>query len=264
MQDTFKYHISIALNWHHRQFPDILAIILLIQRAGLGHGKEMVRNLVTLARETLPENDPRRFMFESLTGLPLDSTGHLYLAFDAFCRKLWNSKTGPDNFETYYSYNQASFPRADPVAIFDFFKQKNLGQIRHILDEVNSALGDYTHETFTLWHTAIRFLLREQRYTEMETLVRDLCTRVMCLESEFDFSERQQLNIDSMLTFYLLGNAMEARGYLYQAIVAYENSVETRCRNAPYKDNWGSGKVASLRRIKGIKKRLRGISLASG
>ncbi|KAF5859984.1 hypothetical protein ETB97_002181, partial [Aspergillus alliaceus] len=255
MQDTFKYHKSIVQIYHHRQFSDILAIILLIQRAGLSHGEAIARNLVTLARETLPQNDPRRFMFESLMDLPLDLTGHLYLAFDTYCRHLWKSRTGPDDFKAYYSYNQASFPRADPVGFFDFFKEKDWGKITHILGEVDRELGEYSHETFTLWHTAIRSLLQEQRYTETESLVRHLCMRVYLLGSEFDYSEARQLNLDAMLSFYLLGNALEAQGYLYEAIVAYENSVEIRCRNAP-NNGWDAGKAASLRRVKEIATRL--------
>ncbi|KNG81499.1 hypothetical protein ANOM_009991 [Aspergillus nomiae NRRL 13137] len=261
MQNTFEYHKAIVQNYHHRQFSDILAILLLIQRAGLTHGEAMIRNLVTLARETLPQTDPRKSMFESLRDLPLDSTGHLYLAFDTYCRYLWRSKTGPHNFKTYYSYNQASFPRADPVGFFDFFKEKDAVDITYILGKVDEELGEYSHEAFTLWHTAMRSLGQEQRYTEIESLARYLCMRVYRLGNEFDYSEERQLNLDAMLSFYLLGNALEAQGYLYQAIVAYENSVEIRCRNAP-NNGWDAGKAASLRRVKEIATRL-GIFLAS-
>jgi hypothetical protein len=33
---------------------------------------------------------------EALEKSPLDSAGHLYLAFDAYCRHLWMSKVGQD------------------------------------------------------------------------------------------------------------------------------------------------------------------------
>ncbi|KOC07190.1 hypothetical protein AFLA70_71g003842 [Aspergillus flavus AF70] len=140
IQDTFQYHKSIVQNHHHRQFSDILAILLLIQRAGLSHGEAIVRSLVTIARGALPQNDPRRFMFESLMDLPLDSTGHLYLAFDTYCRYLWKSKTGPEDFKTYYSYNQASFPRAEPVGFFGFFQEKDWVKITYILGEADREL----------------------------------------------------------------------------------------------------------------------------
>lgn len=49
-------------------------------------------------------------MFEALEKLSLESAGHLYLAFDAYCRNLWMSKVGKDGVKAHYSYNQASFP----------------------------------------------------------------------------------------------------------------------------------------------------------
>ncbi|KAE8362770.1 hypothetical protein BDV27DRAFT_131048, partial [Aspergillus caelatus] len=57
-------------------------------------------------------------MFESLTTLPLDATGHLYLSFDVYCRHIWKSRTGLDNVKAWYSCNQASFPRVDPAGFF--------------------------------------------------------------------------------------------------------------------------------------------------
>jgi hypothetical protein len=101
---------TVAQTYHHRQFPDILAILSLLER----HGQLDARFELTKAmhdwaatKPLLSSNDPRRHMFRELMDLPVDSTGELYLAFDACCRELWMRKVGGEEIVAYYSYNQA-------------------------------------------------------------------------------------------------------------------------------------------------------------
>lgn len=194
-------------------------------------------------------------MFESLEDLPLDSNGHLYLAFDLFCRDLWKPRTGRDDVKACYSFNQASFPRADPGEFYNFFQRKELDEIKQILERVDSEPEEYSHETFMIWHTAIRFLGTKQRYGEMEYLVRRLCMRVYRLGSKFDYHQARQLNYDSMLSFYLLGDTLEKTGHLHSAKVALENSVELRNQIVPI-ETWDAGKANSLNKLEAITTRL--------
>lgn len=76
-------------------------------------------------------------MFEALQKLPIDSKGHLYLAFDAYCRHLWMSKVAQDGCKAHYSYNQASFPRADPGGFYDFYRGKSLNDITATLESAD-------------------------------------------------------------------------------------------------------------------------------
>ncbi|KAL4912678.1 hypothetical protein BDW62DRAFT_206256 [Aspergillus aurantiobrunneus] len=263
LRNTFRLHQSVVMNHHHRQLSDIIAILLLIHRATtLGDMLAWITtSLVAIAQQKLPQNDPRRIMFESLPSLPLDSDGHLYLAFDAYCRYLWKTKTGPESAKACYSYNQASFPRADPGSFYDFFARKGLERTQLILKKVDKELEEYSHETFMLWHTAVRCLKIEQRYYEMELLVRQLCTRVWRLGNLYDYHHARQLNYDSMLTFFLLGDALQAQGQLSSAVMAFAISVEIRCRIVPI-NAWDGGKSASLRRLEDIATRVQDMSIA--
>ncbi|KAL4889810.1 hypothetical protein BDV59DRAFT_210089 [Aspergillus ambiguus] len=238
MRQTFTLHGSIVQNHHHRQFSDILGILLLIQRSGFTDIQASItHSLVCLAAQTMSHNDPRRIMFESLVDLGLDSTGHLYLAFDAYCRHVWNERTGANDAKACYSYNQASFPRADRGAFYEFFHGRDLDDIQRIL---NGA--------FMLWHTALRWLQGEQRHRDMEALARRLCLQ-------------RQLNLDSALSFYLLGNALEGQGKLDIAKTTFANCFELRSQIlCPGK--WDATKDQSLRRIKAIATRLGNVSIA--
>lgn len=260
VDDTFQHHRSVVDNHHHRQFSDIIAILLLVKRNGLDHIIESITmSLSSEARRHLQLDDPRRVMFDSLIGLPRESTGHLYLAFDAYCRRLWKSRTGPDNAKASYSWNQGSFPRAEAGEFFEFFKGKEVDATSRILKEIDKELGEYSHETFMIWHTAIRCLQNEQRCRDMEDLARSLCKRVFhlhCLGDEFDWREARQLNLDSMLSFYLLGCAVQEQGNLISAELAFKNSVELRTQIVPT-DNWCPGRAGALRRLTSIAKSLR-------
>lgn len=123
---------------HHRQFPDILAILRLLQQDGHDKIQHLLAEfLVHWSRLVLSHNEPRRMMFEALQKLPIDSKGHLYLAFDAYCRHLWMSKVAQDGCKAHYSYNQASFPRADPGGFYDFYRGKSLNDITATLESAD-------------------------------------------------------------------------------------------------------------------------------
>lgn len=72
----------------------------------------------------------------------------------------------------------------------------------------------YSHETFSVWHFAIRYLWSEERYKEMAGLCQSLCWRLELLGDGSDYSVQKQLNLDASLTFYLLGVAQAAQGNL--------------------------------------------------
>lgn len=118
----------------------------------------MAENLSCEARKALSPNDPRRIMLECLRKLDLDQICHIYLAFDAYCRRLWMSKVKHDIMKAYFSYNQASFPRADVGEFYSLYNGMALDGIENILARVDLELGSYSTETFCLWHTAIEYL----------------------------------------------------------------------------------------------------------
>ncbi|EAW20827.1 uncharacterized protein NFIA_113580 [Aspergillus fischeri NRRL 181] len=246
---------AVVQNHHHRQFPDILAILRLLQRDGHVKIQQLLTEyLVHWARLVLSRNEPRRMMFEALQKLPMDSDGHLYLAFDAYCRHLWMSKVAQDEFKAHYSYNQASFPRADPGGFYDFYRGKSLNDITATLESADRDLGLYSHETFCVWHTAIRYLWEEERYRDMAGLCQRLCWRLELLGDGYDYSQQLQLNLDASLTFYLLGEAQAAQGNLRDARTAFEASVMLRSRLVP--SDFDTGKVAALGKLESVVTRL--------
>lgn len=256
IRNAFVLQESIVKNHHHRQFPDILAILSTMQRSGRGEiCGYMTKNLFEWARISLQDNDPRRIMFEILKDLPLDSMDHLYLAFDSYCRRLWMSRAGSNHYKAHYSYNQASFPRAETGEFFDLYKGKRLDEIFLILREVDKELDEYSHETICLWHTAIRYLHAEGRYAEMVKISKALCMRLVQLEEIFDYSQRRQLNLDASLSYYLLGQAEEAQGDLMNALGSFALSVSTRKQVVP-NNKWDPAKAAALRNVESLAIRL--------
>lgn len=252
-------HSSIVGYGHHRQFSDILAILLLVRRAGHENRyRDMKADFMSHAEAVIPQNDPRRSMFEALDRLEIDTDGHLYVTFDTYCRSLWMSqmsKTGIDRIRAIYSYNQASFPRADAGEFYSAFKGLAREQILSILQRIDRELQAYSHETFTLWHTAIRSLWSESKFLEMSYFTNILCRRINQLAIDFDYAQNKQLNLDASLTFYLLGQAYEALDHLYSALLSFEKSVHLR-EQVPTADTLDTAKVAALRKCTSLASRL--------
>ena len=109
----------------------------------------------------------------------MDSTGDLYVAFDAYCRHLWMSRADTDGIKAYYSYNQASFPRADTGSFYDLYTRKTLADTCLILEKVDKDFGVDNYARFTMWHTAIRCFLAEEKYSEAEQVSRRLCSELL-------------------------------------------------------------------------------------
>jgi hypothetical protein len=262
---------DVVQTYHHRQFPDILAILLLIQRAHLlaamppaeagviddtsgrhrteGRGaamtnvsreiqSKMIDLLVEWAEQELQVGDPRSRMFTHLKALmPLDPAGHLVVAFDTYCRHVWLSrvKTETEDFKAHYSYNQASFARADPGEFYELFHGKSRGEMQTMLGRVDVSLGHISHPTFCLWHTAIRYLHQCARNNADAQLLCEKLIRRIYSESLPNIPEGwwntttlRQLNLDAALTFYLLGSIQEAQGLPMEAMDAYSKAVRMR------------------------------------
>ncbi|KAL4744695.1 hypothetical protein BDW72DRAFT_77356 [Aspergillus terricola var. indicus] len=75
LREASLLHSSIVQYSHHRQFSDILAILLLVRRAGHENRyQSMKEDFIGRAKAALPQNDPRRSMFETLDHLEIDTT----------------------------------------------------------------------------------------------------------------------------------------------------------------------------------------------
>ncbi|KAJ6069433.1 hypothetical protein N7499_011320 [Penicillium canescens] len=160
VRSTFELNDRIVRIQHHRLFPDLLGILLLLQQNGCPEALDLVKilrkDLREWARSQLPGNDPRRQFFEFILLAPLESVHHLYLIFDSQCRQLWNSNVKDSDVGTYYSYNQASFPRADRGRFYSLFEGKTVFEICDILGSGDKRFGFYSTEAFCLWHTALQ------------------------------------------------------------------------------------------------------------
>ncbi|KAL4814674.1 hypothetical protein BDW67DRAFT_176865 [Aspergillus spinulosporus] len=218
-------------------------ILLMVRRAGHEELQQsIVADLASLAKQVLPQNDPRRLMLECLKELnmkelDLDKLRPLYLAFDVYCRFLWMSKTGSNYIKAYYSYNQARFPRADAGELYSLYKGRTLVEIQNILARVDVEFDKYSHENMTLWHTAMEYLWSEEKYVEMGFICRHLSNRILRLGEAFDYRQDPQLNHDVSTTLLLLGLAQEAQGCPYTARESFEKAARVRDLIIP-RDRW--------------------------
>ncbi|KAL4736542.1 hypothetical protein BDV11DRAFT_211114 [Aspergillus similis] len=252
--NAFALHRSVVEYRHHRQLPDILGILLMVRRAGneeLQHS--IVADLVSLAQQVLPQNDPRRLMFECLEKLDmerldLDQLCPLYLAFDAYCRALWMSKAGNNYIKAYFSYNQARFPRADAGEFYSLYKGKAFMDILNILAQVDVEFEKYSHENMTLWHTAMEYLWSEEKYVEMGYICQHLSNRILRLGGLFDYNQDPQLNHDVSTTLLLLGLAQEAQGCPYTARLSFEQAACVRDIIIP-RDKWDPAREGALSKL---------------
>ncbi|KAL2863364.1 uncharacterized protein BJX67DRAFT_374565 [Aspergillus lucknowensis] len=233
-------HRTIVQNSHHRQFPDIVGILLVAWRDGNEQLQQSIRDdLVRLARTTLAENEPRRIMFECLERLDLTQIAPLYIAYDSYCRALWMSKVQGDPVKAYYSYNQASFPRAEAGQFYSLFQGMDLRGIQVILDRMEMELGPLTHEALC----------------EMDCITRQLCDRVDRLGMDFDYNQDRQLNLDAAMTFILFGDSRNEQGFVADAREAFNRAVQLRNQIVP-EDVWDAARAAALNNLVELDTRL--------
>ncbi|ORX92966.1 hypothetical protein BCR34DRAFT_438228, partial [Clohesyomyces aquaticus] len=226
-----QFHLDVVQTKHHRQFPDLLAIALILERNGREDiRKAMVQHLYETATQTLLDHDVRRHIFETLINLPLDLKGDLYVAFDTFCRQLWRLRAGNDRIKAYYSYNQAGSPRTSPGRFYELFHGESLPNIQEVLRQVDARFAHLDHARFCLWQTAIRYLLVERnQYQEAEIVCRSLLSSLGTVYHSVEyFQQRRQLNVDICLSLYLLGCAQELLGKLIEAMRTFQRCVDLR------------------------------------
>ncbi|KAL4931346.1 uncharacterized protein BDV17DRAFT_288894 [Aspergillus undulatus] len=237
VRTTFELNPRIVQIHHHRLFPDLLGILLLLQQHGLG---------------AAPGLDS---FFELIMLAPLDSIHHLYLTFDGQCRQLRNSKVRDNDIRSYYSYNQASFPRADQGEFYSLFKRKTVREICGILGKADEQFGAYSTEAFCLWHTALQYLSSTEQYEDMAYVSGNLCVRLEGFKYRWDHSQPKQLNSDAAMSFYLHGDAEDARGNTMNAINAFSQCIMLRSQVSS-REEWDSWKGIALRRLEAIASRV--------
>lgn len=232
IRSTFELNDRIVRIQHHRLFPDLLGVLLLLQQRGSpaapGLDHLLRKDLCNWARVYLPGNDPRRQFFELIMLAPLESIHHLYLTFDSQCRELWNSNIQDNEIGSYYSYNQASFPRADRGNFYSLFERKTVFEICDLLGRGDERFGFYSTEAFCLWHTALQYFCSAELYDYMAYVSAKLCGRLKNFTDRWDHSLPTQLNHDAAMTFYLHGHVEDARGNSMNALYAFRQCIMLR------------------------------------
>jgi hypothetical protein len=239
---------AVTQTQHHRQLPDLLAILLLLERSGRSDVREaLTRALCHWADLDLPHNDPRKKIFPELLQLQIDRSGHLYIAFDAACRRLWMNKVGgTDPIKAYYAYNQASLPRTTPGEFYSLYEGKSNIEIRVILQEVDQKFAPFEHARICLWHTAIRYLYQEKKnYEGAEVICTQLLVSVLQCQGPQIQSQWRQWNVDISLTFYLLGSIYESLHRLWESIRCFMFCVIKRSEVVP-EEIWDPTKCGAL------------------
>lgn len=256
LQNAFALHRSGVGYSHHRQNPDILGILVMVWRSGNNMLLHSIRaDLVVLAAQSLPQNDPRRLMLESLGRLDLDQIRPLYLAFDAYCRSLWMERLSGSIIKAYISYNQARFPRTDEGRFYSLYEGMTLGSLQNTLAQVDVELEPYSHENMLLWHTAIEYLWSRRRDTEMSYICAHLSKRINQLGTDFDYTQNRQLNQDAATTFLLLGLSHEVLGYPYSARLEFKHAAQLRDKVVS-SDTWDPTRKAALDKWAEIDRRI--------
>jgi hypothetical protein len=230
VRTAFDLSNTVVQTHHHRQFPDLLAIILLLQRQGRSDvQKAMTKHLSDLANVVLKHNDPRKTMFDELLRLPVDTAGHLYIAFDTCCRDIWKTKIGKsDLIKAYYAYNQASLPRTSPGKFYELYEGKTAVEIDSVLREVDQKFVAFDHARVCLWQTAIRFLLQEQKYPQAESICKSLLSSITQCEGPQEHYQWRQWNVDISISYFLLGSVNESQNKCTEALQNFENCVNKR------------------------------------
>ncbi|KAL3473104.1 hypothetical protein BJX99DRAFT_272445 [Aspergillus californicus] len=232
VRSAFELSDRIVHIRHHRLFPDLLGILLLLQQRGYpeapGLDAILREHLALLARVHLLKNDPRRQFFEFIMLAPLQSVHHLCLIFDAQCRQLWSSNVKGNEIESYYSYNQASFPRAVRGDFYSLFQGKTLHEFSDILSDGDNKFGLYSTEALCLWHTALQYFASTENHDDMAYLSDRLCVRLEKFKDRWDHNLPAQLNHDAAMGFYLHGHAEDARKNTMNAADAFFQCIKLR------------------------------------
>lgn len=259
VRSTFELSGQVVRMQHHRLFPDLLGILLLLQRRGYreapGLDGLLREHLCLMARVHLPYNDPRRQFFEFIRLVPLESIRHQYLMFDSQCRQLWSSKVTGNSIESYYSYNQASFPRMDRGQFYSLFEGKSIAEILNILSDGDRLFGVYSTEAICLWHTALQYFTSNERHDDMGYVANRLCVRFQRFKDGWDHNLPAQLNHDTAMSFFLHGHAEDAQGNTMSAIDAFYQCVILRSQ-VLRRETFDPLKGIALRRLEVIASRV--------
>ncbi|KEF57145.1 uncharacterized protein A1O9_07335 [Exophiala aquamarina CBS 119918] len=151
LRTALKVNESVVATQHHRQIPNLLAIMTLLRTDGRDRDYNTLTNpLSAHALEYLPSCDPRREVIPVLPRLPMDKEGGLYIAFDSFCRHAWMSAVDGDPLKAYYSYNQASFTSFYAGEFYNFFRKKQTHETQQTPRNADQGLGEESHEAFMI------------------------------------------------------------------------------------------------------------------
>jgi hypothetical protein len=256
VRTAFDLSNTVVQTHHHRQFPDLLAIILLLQRQDRFDVQErMMKHLCDLANVVLEHNDPRKTMFNELLELPVDTAGHLYIAYDTCCRDIWKTKTGKsDLIKAYYGYNQASLPRTSPGKFYELYEGKTAVEIGSILREVDQKFVASDHARVCLWQTAIRFLLQEQKYPQAEYICKSLLLSIVQCEGPQEHCQWRQWNVDISISLFLLGSVSESQSKCTEAIQNFESCVNKR-NEMVLEGVWDPIRAGALKRMEHLANR---------
>ncbi|KAH7085898.1 hypothetical protein BKA63DRAFT_28560 [Paraphoma chrysanthemicola] len=235
---------------HDRQFPDLLAILLRLELDGRSDIRvNMTEHLRDLANVILEHNEPRRTMFNELNNLQIDTAGHLYIAFDTCCRHIWRTRIAEnDSIKAYYGYNQASFPRILPGKFYELYEGKTDMEIASILTEVDQQFVVFDHARVCLWQTAIRFLLREQRFAPAEDICNSLLLSLIQCGGPRELYQQRQFNVDVAISHSLCGAVYEAQSRRINAISSFANCVGKRNEVLP-QDFWDPIRAGALEKM---------------
>lgn len=249
LQHASTLHQSALECHHHRQLPDLFGILLMVGKSGnLDLQHSIAADLIFLARQILPQIDPRRLMIEYLEEIDWSQLLPLYLVFDSFCRSIWMKRAGNHYVKAYYSYNQARFPRADAGEFYSLYKGLSFMSIEDMLSRIDVDLGKYSHETVTLWHTAMEYLWTQGDYVQMGYFSQLLSNRFCQPGGGFNYSQDPQLNHDVSTTFLLLGLAQQAQGCPWTARCTFERAAQVRDLIIP-RDEWDPAREGALNKL---------------
>jgi hypothetical protein len=161
---------------------------------------------------------------------------------------------GNNHIKAYYAYNQASFPRATLGHFYNLYKEKTYAKISCILQQVDRKFAVFNHARTCLWHTAIQYLLQEQQYQDTEAFSANLCSSLIPDKDQPDLYQQRQLNVDTSLTFFLLGSAQNSMGKFRGAMKSFRKCIDIRSVLVP--DNvWDPTLVSTLEKVENLAER---------